>query len=76
MRNKHINCFEASLLLAYSIYTREKDAMVYSFTGTRDQLEPLHHMLPKEDFEMAKEAMNLQSVCYRHLQKALLFYDF
>lgn len=65
LRNKHINCFEASFLLAYSIYCREKDALVYTFSGTKDQLEPLHHLFPNvANFEMAKEMIDLQSVCY------------
>lgn len=58
-------------MLAYSIFSREKDTMVYTFTGTKDQLEPLHHMLPKANFEMAKEAIDLQSVCYYLYLKSL-----
>lgn len=63
LRNKHINSFEASFLLAYSIYTREKDALVYSFTDSKDKLNPLHPIMPKSDFKMAKEAVQLQAVC-------------
>lgn len=63
LRNKHINCFEASFLLAYSIFTREKDAMVYTFTNMKDKLEPIHTMMPKKNFEMAKEAVDLHTVC-------------
>ncbi|XP_055301999.1 uncharacterized protein LOC129568332 [Sitodiplosis mosellana] len=66
LRNKHINCFEASLLLAYSIFVREKDALVYTFTGTKGQLEPLHHLMPKANFEMAKEVIDLQSVSHTY----------
>lgn len=63
LRNKHISCFEASFLLAYSIYCREKNALVYTFTGAKDQLEPLHHLFPNvANFEMAKEMIDLQSV--------------
>lgn len=48
--------------MAYSIFTREKDTLVYTFTGTKDQLEPLHHIMPKANFEMAKEVVDLQMV--------------
>lgn len=62
LRNKHIKCFEASFLLAYSIFVRERDALVYTFTAEKDQLKSLHHLMPKNDFEMAKEVVDLEMV--------------
>lgn len=63
LRNKHINCFEAAFLLAYSIFCREKEALVYTFSGAKDQLEPLHHLFPNvANFEMAKELIGQMHV--------------
>lgn len=60
LRNKHITCFDAAFTLAYSIYVREKDTLVYSFTDSKDKLKRLG--IPRNDYKSAKEATQLHMV--------------
>lgn len=41
---------------------REKDTLVYSFTEDVNKLQPLHPIMPKKNFKMAKEALDHQMV--------------
>lgn len=46
--------------------------MVFSFTDSKDKLDQLHSIMPKNDFGMAKEAVELQTVrqiAQKHLNK-------
>ncbi|XP_031638716.1 60 kDa SS-A/Ro ribonucleoprotein-like [Contarinia nasturtii] len=52
VRNKHITCFEASLVLAYSIFQRENDALVYTYTDKKDKLNAIEW--PKLKFAEAR----------------------
>lgn len=49
LRNKHINCFEASVVLAYSILKREKDTILYSYTDKKEELLSLQS-IPKTNY--------------------------
>lgn len=51
--NKHVNCLEASVLLMYSFFGRERNALVYTFTENSSELKPLHETLPKTTFSDA-----------------------
>lgn len=62
LRNKHINCFDAAFTLMYSIFVREKGAMVFSFTDSKDKLAKL--IMPTNDYKMAKEAVELRMVIH------------
>lgn len=73
LRNKQITCFDAAFLLAYSTFVREKDALVYSFTESKDKLEPLHRLMPKNNFRLAKEAIDMHTVHIYLLIKLILF---
>lgn len=83
LRNKHINSFEASILLAYSIFARESNALLYTFTEDPNQLTPLHGMLSKKNFNRAMDmcealAVNIQffekqSICLHFFYFNFLF---
>lgn len=61
LRNRFINCHEASVLLAYSIYQREKNVSLFTFGAERHSpLEPLP--LPKDNFHNALEVCNSLTV--------------
>lgn len=62
LRNNQVTCFEAAFLLTYSIFVREKDTLVYAFTESTDKLKPLHAIMPKNNYKMAKEAVDLEMV--------------
>lgn len=56
VRNKYINCTEASILLAYSTYERAKDVSIYTFSGKASgDLEEIHSLLKRDNFEHAKQ---------------------
>lgn len=41
---------------------REKDTLVYSFTDKADHLTQLNRIMPRNNFEMAREAVDHQMV--------------
>lgn len=53
IHNKHINCHDAMVLLAYSICRREKDVQLYSFSDQKDKLIHLSE-LPKTSLQLAR----------------------
>lgn len=66
LKNKQITCFDAAFLLAYSIFVREKDTLVYSFTDSVDKLQPLNIIMRKNNYKIAKEAVVFETVRFNN----------
>lgn len=66
LKNNQITCIDAAFLLAYSIYRREKNTLVYSFTDKADTLEKLHPLMNR-DYKGAKKAVEEHMVCQKIL---------
>lgn len=62
-RNKHINCTEAAILLAYATYEQAKDVSIYTFSGSVDgDLEEIHPLLKRDNFQHAKQICEQKTV--------------
>lgn len=76
LRNQHINSFEASILLAYSIFARESNALLYTFTEDPNQLTPLHGMLSKKNFNRAMDMCEALAVKIQFFEESICLHFF
>lgn len=74
LRNKYINCFEASVVLAYSILKREKSTTLYSYTENKEELLSLQD-IPKSNYAAALKYCKERVVRKRKFFMLLLIFQ-